>query len=61
MRTDDIVDEVGGHLPPPAVVEAVEEGDEVGQTQQHQHIVVAVWTRRLAGSVPKLDILGSVP
>jgi hypothetical protein len=40
--TNNIVDKVGGHLPPAAVVEAVEERDEVSEAQQHQNVVVAV-------------------
>ncbi len=41
--TNNVVDKVGGHLPPAAVVEAVEERDEVSEAQQHQHVVVAVY------------------
>ncbi len=41
--TNNVVDQVGGHLPPAAVVETVEERDEVCEAQQHQHVVVAVY------------------
>jgi hypothetical protein len=45
--TNNVVDKIGGHLSPAAVVEAVEERDEVSEAQQHQHVVVAVYKNQV--------------